>query len=66
MLDIVIADEDIDKAFAKSDRDNFFVGVKAEADIYTSTGKIERYTFIYDSQELPWRNTGGDAATSEK
>jgi len=61
MLDIVLTKYEIDKAFVNSNQDNFFVGVKASTEIFTSSGKTERYTFIYDSLELPWRNSDNQA-----
>lgn len=57
MLDIIVSDDEIERAFQKSDKENFFVGVKARVELLTKSGKSERYVFIYDAQELPWRNT---------
>ena len=43
------------------------MGVKASAEVLTSSGKMERYTFIYDSQELPWKyGDDNDVAGKEK
>lgn len=62
MLDITIPNEDIDKAFEKSDKDNFFVGVRASVDLITPSGLTERYTFFYDTQEMPWRFSEAETA----